>query len=87
MPDGTSLPIQVEFYGVAAMMALSQLVTLLVSKGVITREEGAQIWSTTAEGLKPPDHPGIKPLREMIRSLSEGILATPDQPADQAGRG
>ena len=75
MTDQTSPPIQVDFYGLAAFMAVSQLVTLLVSKGLISREEAARMWSTTADGLTPHDHPGIKPLRDMLHSLSTGIEA------------
>lgn len=59
-------------------MAVSQLVTLLISKGLITRDEAAEMWSTTADGLRPHDHPGIKPLREMLHSLSTGIEALAD---------
>jgi len=78
MPDQTSPPIEVDFYGPAALMAVSQLVTLLVSKGLITREEAAQMWSVTADGLRPHNHPGIKPMREMLKSLSSGIEALAD---------
>jgi len=73
MSDQTSAPINLEFYGPAALMAVSQLITLLVSKGTITRHDGSAIWQTTAEGLRPQDHPGIRPIREMLMSLSRSV--------------
>ncbi len=74
MADQISPPIKLDFYGPAALLAVSQLVSLLVSKGTITAEEAARIWSTTAHGLEPQDHPGIKPLREMLEYLSRDTL-------------
>jgi hypothetical protein len=73
MPEQTSAPINLEYYGPAALMAVSQLIRLLVSKGTITRQEGSEIWQITAEGLRPQDHPGIRPIREMLMSLSRSL--------------